>query len=70
MPIFLRFGTFDIDEFLVFNVPNAKKLAFGTLDANALSIFINKKFSFLFLFNRLTKSLLTYINHNIYLNKL
>ena len=35
MPIlFWAFDTFNEDWFLVFGMPNAKKLAFGTPDAN------------------------------------
>ena len=33
----LTFGTFDVRDFLVFGVPNAKYLAFDTPNANALT---------------------------------
>ena len=35
---FLRFGRVDEGWFLVFGVPNAKYLAFGTLDESSLTI--------------------------------
>ena len=38
MPNFLAFRTFNMDSFLVFSVPNVKNIAFGTLDANALTL--------------------------------
>ena len=39
MPNILAFKTPDESSFLVFGVPNAKYLAFDTLDASALSSF-------------------------------
>ena len=39
MANFLRFGILDEGWFLVFGVPNAKYLAFDTLDENVLKAF-------------------------------
>jgi len=37
MPKFLEFEIPDVGAFLVFSVPNAKYLTFGTFDGNALN---------------------------------
>ena len=43
MVFLLAFGTSHEAKILVFGVPNAKNLAFGTLDANALRYYLLKE---------------------------